>query len=310
MLEAMLLLIAGLSLLILGSNLLVTSTENFSNYFGISGFIASFFLIGIATSAPEIFVSLEAALQKKTILAIGNTIGSNISNIALVFCVSVFFLNKENTSAAMPLGIFMGMLVLTVAVFVLTYFDKSFDMIDALVLLGIFLIILLSMRNYKDDGDRINNELQEESILNIMSYAIIGLIMLLFGSNLFIDGATQIAMMFGVSTYIIGLTLTALGTSLPELAASIQSAKKGKTDFIIGNIIGSNLFNLAIALSLAGLISPAVVDQSDLLRDISMLLVCMFVFYIIIKSEKYFIKTLYSLLLVITYLMYIVVILA
>ena len=116
--------------------------------------------------------------------------------------------------------------------------------------------------------------------------------------------------MFGVSTYIIGLTLTALGTSLPELAASIQSAKKGKTDFIIGNIIGSNLFNLAIALSLAGLISPAVVDQSDLLRDISMLLVCMFVFYIIIKSEKYFIKTLYSLLLVITYLMYIVVILA
>ena len=129
--------------------------------------------------------------------------------------------------------------------------------------------------------------------------------MLIYGSAYFIDGATQIAILFGISSYTIGLTLTALGTSLPELAASIQSARKDRTDFIIGNIIGSNIFNIAIAASVAGLINSAIVNKTEFIRDISVLLTVSIFFYMIIKSNKTFIKTLYSSVLVITYFVYI-----
>ena len=110
--------------------------------------------------------------------------------------------------------------------------------------------------------------------------------MLIYGSDYFIDGATQIAILFGISSYTIGLTLTALGTSLPELATSIQSARKDRADFIIGNIIGSNIFNIAIAASLAGLINSAFVNITEFIRDIVLLLIVSIFFFIIIKSDK------------------------
>ena len=127
--------------------------------------------------------------------------------------------------------------------------------------------------------------------------------MLIYGSFYFISGATQIATFLGISPYIIGLTLTALGTSLPELAASIQSARKGKVDFIVGNIIGSNIFNIAIAMSLAGIISSSDIDANDIIRDILMLSFCTFALYLIIRSNSMF-RTVYSVILVITYFVY------
>ena len=310
MLEALFLLLVGLSLLILGSNFLVTSTESFSKYFSISGFIASFFLIGIATSAPEIFISVEAALQNETILAIGNTIGSNISNIALVFCISIFFLDKSNKSMTLSTKTYLGSYSLIAAAFFLMYFDKFFDSIDSLILFLIFITILFTLDKVEDGTQKQNlDNKSKTTLLKIITYASTGLIMLVYGSDLFIDGASQIALLFGISSYVIGLTLTALGTSLPELSASIQSARKGRADFIIGNIIGSNVFNIGIALSIAGLLSPTLVNTDLLLRDILVLIVAMFIFYVIIKSDNFFIKTVYSALLVITYFVYIIVIL-
>ena len=310
MLEALFLLLVGLLLLILGSNFLITSTECFSKYFSTSGFIASFFLIGIATSAPEIFVSAEAALENETILAIGNTIGSNISNIALVFCISIFFLDKSNKLMTLPTKTFLGSLSLTLVTFFLMYFDEFFDAMDSLILLLIFITILFTLDKVEDEPQKQNlDNKSKTTLLKIITYAPIGLIMLVYGSDLFIDGASQIALLFGISSYVIGLTLTALGTSLPELSASIQSAKKGRADFIIGNIIGSNVFNIGIALSVAGLLSPALLNPNHLLRDILVLIISMFIFYVIIKSEHIFIKTVYSTLLVITYFVYIIMIL-
>ena len=142
MIESALFLVLGLVLLLLGSNLLVASTERFSSVYSISGFTASFFMIGIATSAPEIFISIESALQNETILAIGNSIGSNISNIALVFCLSVFFIKHKDKVMLLPKYMYTGMIVLTFSLFVLIFFDYFFDAIDALILLLIFLIVL------------------------------------------------------------------------------------------------------------------------------------------------------------------------
>ena len=306
MIGSVLFLFLGLVLLLLGSNLLVTSTERFSSAYSISGFAASFLMIGIATSAPEIFVSIESALQNETVLAVGNSIGSNISNIALVFCLSVFFIKRKDIDMPLPKNMYTGMIVLTLTLFILISFDHLFDAFDASILVLVFLAILFFLDRDENKIDSHYKESSESfSLLKISLLMITGVLLLIYGSAYFIDGATQIAILFGISSYTIGLTLTALGTSLPELAASIQSARKGRTDFIIGNIIGSNIFNIAIAASLAGLINSAIVNTTEFIRDILVLFIVSIFFYMIIKSNKIIIKTLYSGVLVITYFVYI-----
>ena len=306
MIESLLFLVLGLVLLLLGSNLLVTSTERFSSVYSISGFTASFFLIGIATSAPEIFVSIESALQNETILAVGNSIGSNISNIALVFCLSVFFIKHKDKEMILPKNMYTGMIVLTVSLFILIFYDYLFDAVDAFILILVFLGILFFLDRDEHTIDSYYKDISEDSsLLKISLLLIAGVLLLIYGSAYFIDGATQLAILFGISSYTIGLTLTALGTSLPELAASIQSARRDRTDFIIGNIIGSNIFNIAIAASMAGLINSATINKTEFIRDISFLLTISIFFYLIIKSDKTIIKTLYSSVLVITYFVYI-----
>ena len=306
MIGSVLFLVLGLVLLLLGSNLLVTSTERFSSVYSISGFTASFFLIGIATSAPEIFVSIESALQNETILAVGNSIGSNISNIALVFCLSVFFIKHKNKEMILPKNMYTGMIVLTVSLFILIFYDYLFDAVDAFILILVFLGILYFLDRDEHTIDSYYKDISEDSsLLKISLLLIAGVLLLIYGSAYFIDGATQLAIIFGISSYTIGLTLTALGTSLPELAATIQSARKDRTDFIIGNIVGSNIFNIAIAASMAGLINSATINKTEFIRDISFLLTISIFFYLIIKSDKTIIKTLYSSVLVITYFVYI-----
>lgn len=304
MIEAISILLIGLVLLLTGSNLLVSSTENLKNYFSVSGFIASFFIIGIATSAPEIFISIESALQNNTILALGNGIGSNISNIALVFCISILFMKKNSKTFRIPVKPFISMVTLTVTLLLLIVFDSYFDKYDSIILI----IVLLISFYYFISSDNNTNEIIEKrkNLLMTVLLAVTGLFMLVYGSDFFISGATEIALILGVSSYVIGLTLTAFGTSLPELAANIQSARKGYYDFIIGNIIGSCIFNIALAIALAGLINATTVNTSDFIRDISVLSLSMLIFYFIIISNKNIIKTVYSTALVITYTLYII----
>ena len=206
----------------------------------------------------------------------------------------------------LPKYMYTSMIVLTFSLFVLIFFDYFFDAIDALILFFIFLIVLFLLGKEEQKASSYHIESTESfSLLKISLLLTFGVLMLIYGSAYFIDGATQIAILFGISSYTIGLTLTALGTSLPELAASIQSARKDRTDFIIGNIIGSNIFNIAIAASVAGLINSAILNKKEFIRDISVLLTVSIFFYMIIKSNKTFIKTLYSSVLVITYFVYI-----
>ena len=305
MIESISILSIGLLLLLVGSNLLVTSTDNVSRIFSISGFYASFFMIGIATSAPEIFISIESALQNKTILAIGNAFGSNISNIALVFCLSLFFIKGKLNKDNLPIRPLISMVVLSLIAFLLIYIDENLDMKDSFILIILFIISVYYFKS--SDEIKPTDTNNYSNLMILMVYLILSLGMLIYGSFYFINGATQIATFLGISPYIIGLTLTALGTSLPELAASIQSARKGKIDFIVGNIIGSNIFNIAIAMSLAGIISSSDIDANDIIRDILMLSFCTLVLYLIIRSNSMF-RTVYSMILVITYFLYLILI--
>ena len=306
MIESISILLIGLALLLIGSNILVASTDNASKRFSISGFYASFFMIGIATSAPEIFISIESALQDKTILAIGNALGSNISNIALVFCVSLFFVKGDLIKENLPIRPYVSMVLLSISAFVLMFFDERLDTKDSLILIVLLILCVYYFQSPQDKEFSHNKGGPSLSI--IIFYLLLSLGMLIYGSTCFINGATQIATALGVSAYVIGLTLAALGTSLPELAASIQSARKGKFDFIVGNIIGSNLFNIAIAMSIAGIISSSHIESDALLRDILMLGLSTLVLYLIIQSNSMF-RTVYSVALVITYFLYLTLIL-
>jgi cation:H+ antiporter len=302
MIEAVSILLFGLVLLLVGSDLLVTTTERVANNFSISNFYASFFLIGIATSAPEIFVSIESAIQNKTTLAIGNAIGSNISNIALVFSISLLFINFDNLDISLPVRPLNSMITLTLAAFVLMFFDKTFTSFDSLVLIVIFIISMYFFQSKNKEAYATNN--RHYKGLMIFLYLISSLGLLLYGSNLFIKGASEIALFLGVTSYVIGLTLVALGTSLPELAASIQSARRGKIDFVTGNIIGSNIFNIAVAMTTAGIINSALLNNANILRDFAVLAFSTIIFYFIFKSKN-ILKTVYSIVLLITYLLYI-----
>lgn len=308
MIDAILFLLIGLVFLIYGANLLITSTDEFAKKLSISGFIASFFLIGIATSAPEIFISIESALQNETILAVGNSIGSNISNLALVFSFAVFFMKKNQETMFIPSLPFYTMIFLTIVCFGIIYPDSIFNKMDSSILLVIFVSSLLFYSKNEIPLESPEN-LLEANISKILLYAIIGITLLIYGSKFFIDGATSIALMFGVSAYVIGLTLTALGTSLPELVTTVQSARKGKGQFIIGNILGSNIFNIGVAMSIAGLINPAIIDSNEFLRDILLLFLSTVFFYVITKSTKHTIKVVYSSLLITIYCIYILIIL-
>jgi cation:H+ antiporter len=303
MIEATSILLLGLVLLLVGSDLLVTTTERIANTLSISNFFASFFLIGIATSAPEIFISIESAIQNQTILAVGNALGSNISNIALVFAISMLFVNLDTYNFSLPTKPFISMIVLSGITFILIFFDKTFTSGDSIILILIFMISIYFFKSKPQDEDDTRSKKYHKSTI-LFLYLVTSLALLLYGSHLFIQGATEIAIFFGITTYVIGLTLAALGTSLPELAASIQSARKGKVDFIAGNIIGSNIFNIAIAMTAAGIINPAFLNNTNLLRDFVVLAFSTFIFYLIIKSKN-ILKTVYSVVLVIIYLLYI-----
>jgi len=305
MIEPISILSIGLILLLVGSNLLVTSTDNAARRFSISGFYASFFMIGIATSAPEIFISIESALQDKTILAIGNAFGSNISNIALVFCVSLLFVREKLNKNSLPIMPYTSMAALSIIAFLLMYFDESFDLKDSFILIILFIISMYYFKSQDEIKSTTNN--YDSSLVSLLLYLILSIGMLIYGSFYFISGATQIATFLGISAYTIGLTLTAIGTSLPELAAGIQSARKGKIEFILGNIIGSNIFNIAIAMSLAGIISSSGLDANEITRDILMLVFCILALYLIIQSNSMF-RTVYSVILVITYFLYLILI--
>ena len=196
--------------------------------------------------------------------------------------------------------------LLSISAFVLMFFDERLDAKDSLILI-VLLIVCVYYFQPPEDKELADNK-GSSSLSNIIFYLLLSLGMLIFGSTYFINGATQIATALGVSAYVIGLTLAALGTSLPELAASIQSARKGKFDFIVGNIIGSNLFNISIAMSIAGIISSSHIESDALVRDILMLGLSTLVLYLIIQSNSMF-RTVYSVALVITYFLYLTLIL-
>ncbi len=309
----LLLFILGIALISYGANILVTSTEMFSKKYNVSYFLSSFIFIGLATSSPEIFISIVSSLSEKSNIAIGNALGSNIANIAFVFALSYLYLKKdaldinnkiekETTGSIMFLIIISFSLIPMLADGVLMFNEAIAMIVLFIILIYLYKNIYLNKKNYK-----VNSDNKYYSALRIMFMLLFGLSLLLIGTEVFLDSSIKVATYFGISDYVIGLSITAIGSSIPELASSIAAAMRKNIDLIIGNILGSNIFNFTIVLSIAGLLSTSSIQPLnivDLIRDMIMILITMAGFYIIIKNYNYVASKLLCLLLLGSFVIY------
>ncbi|WP_430461385.1 calcium/sodium antiporter [Thalassolituus sp. LLYu03] len=276
MLTAIAAVIAGLVILVWSADKFVIGAAATARRLGMSPLLVGLTIVAMGTSAPEMFVSVMAALDGAGNLAVGNALGSNITNIALVLGVTALIspipLQKKLLKKELPL------LVLVSIIGGLTLADLTLDMTDALILFGTMIFALyLMFLDSKESGESIVEEDEAQEIENTpMRKAIIelviGLIALMLSSKMLVWGATLIAREFGISELVIGLTIVAIGTSLPELAASVASALKGHHDIAIGNVIGSNIFNLLTVMPIPGLLAVTQVESMALYRDYAVMM--------------------------------------
>lgn len=263
-------LIAGLCGLIWGADKFVNGSVGIARSLGVSSLVIGLTVVSIGTSAPEIIVSINAALKNSGGLAVGNAIGSNLANIGLVLGITALVapipVQKHLLYEESPV------LLLITALAGLCLYDGQLNRIESLAL-GIMVIPLLIMvvKYKKSHPDKQSVDISSSDMdLDLKQSSLllfIGLGVLLVGAEVTVWGAKSLALHFGISDLIIGLTVVAIGTSLPELAASVMSAKRGHHDIAIGNIFGSNLFNILLVMTAAGIISPIALSSDVFTRD-------------------------------------------
>lgn len=271
-------LVAGFVFLVWGADRFVLGAAGTARNLGVSPLIIGLTIVGFGTSAPEMLVSVIAAWQGNPGLAVGNAIGSNITNIALILgltaLVAPLATNSKLLRRELPL------LLVTMLAGLALLIDGELSRLDGVVLmLGLAGLVYWMVRTAltERNGDPLVSELSEDipaemSTPRALTWLAIGLAVLLVSSRILVWGAVGIAEALGVSDLIIGLTIVALGTSLPELAASMASALRGEPDIAIGNVIGSNLFNLLAVLGIPGLIHPLGIGDDVLFRDYPVML--------------------------------------
>lgn len=254
--------LAGFVILVWSADKFVDGAASTAKHLGMPSLLIGILIVGFGTSAPEMVVSAIAAMEGNAGLALGNAIGSNIVNIALILGVTALIAPITVNSKIVKKEIPLLLLIVLFSGYLLS--DNILTLTEGIILLfGFFSLIGWSIFTaIKGKGDALESEIDKELVEHDMSlkagiiWLIIGLLLLIGSSRLLVWGAVGVATEFGVSDLIIGLTIVALGTSLPELAASIIAARKGEHDIAIGNVVGSNMFNILAVIGIAIVISP------------------------------------------------------
>ncbi|QHB17801.1 calcium/sodium antiporter [Mannheimia pernigra] len=267
--------IGGLLVLVWSADRFVDGAASVAHHFGMAPLLIGIVVIGFGTSAPEMIVSASSALNGVPGIALGNAYGSNITNIALILGLTAIIKPLRVNSDVLKKELPILMAVTLLSAYLL--YDANVTLLDAIILLAIFLAymvwtIIISMRNKNDAlAIDVNAQLADSSAMSLKKsilWLIIGLVLLVVSSQFLVWGAVEVAKFFGVSDLVIGLTIVAIGTSLPELASSIAAARKGEVDLALGNIIGSNLFNTLAVVGIAGTIESMQVTAEIFYRDI------------------------------------------
>ncbi len=288
MLEAIAFLIIGLGFLVWSADKLVYGAAALARNFGISPLVIGMTILAMGSSAPEMMVSATAALDGKTDTAVGNVLGSNIANIALILGITALIKPLSISSGVIrrELPLMIGVTLLAGALL----WDNHLGFYEGVLLFVLFAAFLFAMlqisRSEKKNGDAFLDEQESEIPEGVSNpkaamWEVIGLIILPLAADMLVDNAVIIAKYFGMSDLVIGLTIIAVGTSLPELAASLAGVMKGEDDMAVGNIIGSNVFNILAVMGIPGILNPSILSEFAMGRDfwvmlgVSLLLVVM-----------------------------------
>lgn len=273
MLLAIAAVIGGLALLVWSADKFVDGAAATAGHLGMPALLIGMVVIGFGTSAPELVVSAIASMQGNPALALGNAYGSNITNIALIIGLTALLapitLNSQVLKREMPL------LIMVTLIAAYPLWDGIITTFEAWFLLGVFAIYIgwSIVEGMNQPSDQLSGEFEQELKAKLMPmkqaiiWLVIGLVLLIISSRLLVWGAVDIATALGVSDLVIGLTVVAIGTSLPELASAIAAIRKNEHDLAIGNVIGSNMFNTLAVVGLAGTIHPIPLEPLVLQRD-------------------------------------------
>lgn len=271
---SLLALIGGLVLLVAGGEGLVSGASKFALRHGMRPMVVGLTIVAFGTSTPELFVSISAAFHDHVDIMIGNVIGSNIANVGLVLACAAILRAIPVSFASIKRELFLvlGVSLLVLLIASSGYFHRVFGLF---FIAGLVWYTVNACRKGKsgDDDDSIIDELLDrESNVKILGLQIGGLLLLATGSSLFIDGAVDVAGYLGVSDLVIGLTVAAVGTSLPELASSLAAVRRRQSEILVGNIVGSNMFNLMMVMGGTAMIRPFALDGSLLSRDLPVMI--------------------------------------
>ena len=279
-------LVASLAVLIWGADKFVDNSSLIAKKIGVSELTIGLTIVALGTSAPEIFVGISSVLNNSESIAMGTVVGSNISNIALIFgvsCIGISFLPKKT-----PIIQLMRFLV---AALILGYvlIDLNVSKFDGILLLLSFCYFLYVINANRNTQTLIDEQQDKNNSITLI-FLTIGLISLIFGSRYAVIYAEKIAILLNISELIIGLTIIAIGTSLPELAATISAVLKKKTDMVVGNVIGSNVLNITLVVPIIGFFSSVQLDQVLLSRDFTIMISATIVFMLLVLfySNKVF----------------------
>ena len=270
---ALLALVLGLVFLVGGGELLVRGAAALALKANIPPLLIGLTVVSMGTSAPELFASVEAALEGHPGLAVGNVLGSNVANLALILGLTALIrpVTVDRMALRLDIPLMLGASLLFVAVASDLEMTRT-EGLGALVLMGLFIASLF--RRAKQQDNPVDGDVSETggwasmSVLALLGVILAGTGALYFGSEAFVDGASRIALHMGVSDHVIGLTVVAFGTSLPEIVASGMAAWRGQSDLAVGNVVGSNLFNLLLVLGTTATITPLPMGPEVLSWDI------------------------------------------
>ena len=254
-------LVLGFAMLVKGADWFVDGAAGIASKFGIPQLVVGLTIVAMGTSAPEAAVSITAALKGNAGIAVGNVVGSNILNILIILgltgLITAVAVQKSTLFIEIPY-----MLVITGVLLVMGIMGNSINLVEGIILWVLFVLYLAYLFVLAKKGKPEEEEKEGRPLWKLLLLALIGGVVVVLGSNVAVDSATAIAQIIGLSEKFIGLTIVALGTSLPELVTSVTAAKKGNADIAIGNIVGSNIFNILFVLGTSALIIPITFEAS------------------------------------------------
>lgn len=292
MIVSLIMLVAGFVMLIKGADMFVDGASKVAAKLKVPLIVIGLTIVAFGTSAPEAAISINSAIQDNAGIAVGNVIGSNILNILIILGISALFTAVPVKKATFKYEI-PFVIVISIVLLVLGVLGGTIGKLDAVILLLLFVVffvylILLSKKGDSSADDDVPALTEKDTVLKMILFIIIGLVSIVLGSDFTVTGATAIAEALNVDDRIIGLTIVAFGTSLPELVTSVTAARKHQADIAIGNIVGSNIFNILFVIGLAGVFSPNPIkfENSFIIDGIVAVATAVLLWLLIFKDKK------------------------